>query len=389
VRWKRKKLHMKLRYKVVIIQRFLAQYRKAFYELLTGRLAQTNVEIVLLHGFPSKSEADKKDEIEIEWAHQIKNKCIKIGLRDLYWQTCLKHIRDADLIIVEQASKLLLNYVLFMGQIFGIKKLCFWGHGKNFQENNISCIGERVKHFMSRHVHWWFAYNDLSAGIVRLLGYPEDRITSVQNSIDTHYLYKVHQNISQSQLRQVKQKLGIKGYNVCLYVGGMYPGKRLDFLINACLHIKDAEPDFEMIFIGGGPDEERVKVAAKKFEWVYYLGPKFNEEKVPYFLISKLFLMPYLVGLAILDTFALETPMITIDATCHGPEIDYVVDGVNGSIVKKTDDPSLYAAQVSYLLKNDEAREKLVAGCRASREKYTIEEMVKRFAGGVMNALAS
>ena len=106
-----------------------------------------------------------------------------------------------------------------------------------------------------------------------------------------------------------------------------------------------------------------------------------------YFLISKFFLMPYMVGLALLDTFALETPMITIDAPCHGPEIDYVVDGVNGAIVRKTDDPSLYAAQVSYLLKNDEVREKLVAGCRASREKYTIEEMVKRFAQGVVRAI--
>jgi len=377
---------MKSKYEIAIIEMSLRHYRKTFFEFLRKQLSIANIELVLIHGFNSKSEAKKKDDVEIAWARQVKNKYIRINSRELYWQPCLKLLRRADLIIVDQSSKLLLNYVLFMSQIFGIKRLCFWGHGKNFQEHNASRIGESAKRFMSRHVHWWFAYNDLSAGIVRSLGFPDSRITSVQNSIDTHQLYKAYQNITQSRLRQIKQKLGIRGHNVCLYVGGMYPEKRLDFLIKACGHIKNAVPDFEMIFIGAGPDDDRIKTAAKKIEWIHYPGPKFNEEKVPYFMISKLFLMPCFVGLAVLETFALETPMVTIDSPSHGPEIDYLVDGINSVIVKNTDDPSLYAAKVSYLLKNDEALKMLTAGCRAAREKYTIEEMVERFTEGVIKA---
>ncbi len=378
---------MKLQYEIVIIELYLRHYRKPFFELLRKKLSLSNVELVLIHGFPLKSEAKKKDEVEIAWARQIQNKCIKIDSRELYWQPCLKLLRRTDLLIVDQASKLLLNYVLFISQIFGIKKLCFWGHGKNFQEHNASCIGERVKRFMSRNVHWWFAYNDLSAGIIRSLGYPEDKITSVQNSIDTRHLIETHQNISQLQLKEVKRKLGIKGDNVCLYAGGMYPEKRLDFLINACMHIKNAVPDFEMIFIGAGPDDTKVKDATVKKDWIHYMGPKFDEEKVPYFMLAKLFLMPGLVGLPVVDAFALETPLITTKIPYHSPEIDYLVDGFNGMIVHETDDPSVYAAMVSCLLKNNEAREKLIAGCRIAREKYTIEKMVKRFAQGVIRAL--
>jgi exopolysaccharide biosynthesis WecB/TagA/CpsF family protein len=44
---------------------------------------------------------------------------------------------------------------------------------------------EKWKQIWLTKVDWWFAYNDLSAGIVRSLGYPEERITSVQNAIDT------------------------------------------------------------------------------------------------------------------------------------------------------------------------------------------------------------
>jgi len=378
---------MKPQYKVVIIQRVLSHYRRSFYELLRERLVDADIELVLIHGSPSKDEARKKDGAEITWAHHINNKCIKIGPHKLYWQPCLRHIRGVDLIIVEQASRLILNYVLFACQIVGIKRLCFWGHGKNFQEHNASVVGEGIKCFMSHHVHWWFAYNDLSAGVIRSLGYLENRITSVQNAIDTHHLATARQNVTQVQLRHIKAKSGIKGDNVCIYTGGMYPEKRLDFLLEACVQIKKDVSDFEIIFIGAGPEDSKVKEAAEKHEWVHYVGPKFDEERVPYFMLSRLFLMPGLVGLSILDAFALETPLITTNVSYHSPEIDYLIDGVNGVIVRETTDPSVYAAQVSRLLKDDKAREKLIAGCRAAREKYTIEEMVERFTYGVIKAL--
>ena len=380
---------MKLKFEVVIIEMSLKHYRKPFFELLRKKLSKANVELVLIHGFPSKNEAKKNDEVKIAWARQIKNKCIRIDSRELYWQPCLRLLQRADLIIVDQASKLILNYVLFLSQILGIKKLCFWGHGKNLQEHNASRIGERFKRFMSRHVHWWFAYNDLSAGIIRSLGYPEEKITSVQNSIDTCHLVEIHQKITQLQLKEFKRKIGIKGDNVCLYAGGMYPEKRLDFLINASVHIKNAVPDFEIIFIGAGPDDILVKDAAAKEIWIHYVGPKFDEEKVPYFMLAKLFLMPGLVGLALLDSFAMETPLITTNIPYHSPEIGYLLDGINGIIVQEPNDPVVYADKVSYLLKNNEAREKLISGCRITREKYTIEEMVERFAQGVVKALHS
>ena len=378
---------MKLQHKVVIIQRVLTQFRRPFHELLRERLAGAGIELVLIHGSPSKSEARKKDGVKITWAHHIKNRSIKIGPYELHWQPCLQHIRGANLVIVEQASKLILNYVLFICQIIGLKKVCFWGHGRNFQVNNASSIGEGIKRFMSRHVHWWFAYNDLSAGVVRSLGYPVERITSVQNAIDSRQLVTARQNVTQAQLRHIKAELGIKGNNICIYTGGMYPEKRLGFLLEACVQIKKNISNFEMIFIGAGPEDSKVKEAAVKYEWVHYPGPKFDEEKIPYFMISKLFLMHSLVGLAVLDAFALETPLVTSNVPYHGPEIDYLIDGINGVIVHESDDPSVYAAQVSNLLKNDEAREKLIVGCRAAAGKYTIEEMVERFAEGIVKAL--
>jgi len=376
-----------IKYRIVIIQRYLPQYRKSFFDLLRKRLIHANAELILIYGSPAKNEAMKQDFVKIDWGYRIDNRRIKIGSRELYWQPCLKFLKGADLIIVEQASKLVLNYILFAGQLLGIKKLCFWGHGKDFKKNSSSDIGEGIKRFMSRHVHWWFVYNDLSAEILQSLGYPKSRITSIQNAIDTRRLIQEKQKIAPQQLGRIRRKAGITGSNVCIYSGGIYPEKRPDFLLAACLQIREVVPDFEIIFIGAGPEDNKIKEAAEKFEWIHYPGPKFEEEKVPYFMLCKLFLIPGAVGLAILDAFALETPLITTNIPGHGPEMDYLIDGVNGIIVRESLDPSMYASQVSHLLGNDKARQKLVAGCRAARGKYTLEAMVERFARGVIMAL--
>jgi len=379
---------MPKRYKVAIVQRVLLHYRKRFFEILKEKLIQFDIELIFIYGTPTSDEAEKGDAAEIRWAHKIENHSIRVGRYSLYWQPCLQLLRGADIVIVEQASRFLLNYVLFFKQVMGLNKLCFFGHGKNFQEHNASKMGEWIKNIMSRNVHWWFAYNDLSTAIVRSLGYPAGRITSVQNAIDTHFLIEAQQRISTSKLEQIKQALGISGNNVCLYTGGMYREKRLGFLIEACIKIKSQIPDFEMIFIGAGSESARVKIASEQYRWIHYVGPKFHEDKVPYFMIAKYLLMPGGVGLAILDAFAMETPLVTTDHPGHGPEIDYLIDGVNGVIVGNSTEPMIYAHRVSSLLNDQDSRERLVTGCRAAQEKYTLDEMVERFATGVINALS-
>jgi glycosyltransferase involved in cell wall biosynthesis len=151
--------------------------------------------------------------------------------------------------------------------------------------------------------------------------------------------------------------------------------------------IRQQVPDFEMIFIGGGEDMHLVQQAAAQYPWIHYVGPKFDREKVPYYAVSKVFLMPGLIGLGILDTFAMETPLITTDVPIHSPEIEYLENGVNGVMVSNPENPLTYAKAVVHLLQNEIERQKLVNGCRLARERYTLDNMVERFADGVTLAL--
>ena len=229
---------------------------------------------------------------------------------------------------------------------------------------------------------WWFTYNDASSAVVRDAGFPAGRITNVQNAIDTRQLAAMLQDVTAAEIEELRGSLGIRGENVCVYAGGMYADKRLAFLLSACDVLRGRMPDFEMIFVGGGPEASMVRSAAATRPWLHFVGPRFDRQKVVYFAASKLLLMPGLVGLVVLDAFALETPLVTTRLAYHSPEIEYLENGVNGVVIDPPDDVEIYAEAVAGLLRDEPRRRAFIGGCRAACGRYTIEEMVRRFADG-------
>jgi glycosyltransferase involved in cell wall biosynthesis len=374
--------------RAVIFYKSIPQYRGRFYELLRERLAADGVELVLVYGDPSREDASKADSIDLDWATRRRTLSLRAGDRELLWQGGLTRVRRGDLVIVEQASKLLLNYVLFTLARTGYIRFAFWGHGRSTRLRALTSAGERAKAFMSRRAWWWFAYNERSAGFVLELGYPDDRITRVQNAIDTRELIAAARRCDDARLDQLRAELGLRGDNVCVFVGAMYPDKRLPFLIAACEAARSRLPDFEMIFIGEGPESGIVTAAATEHDWIHQVGPKFNDERVPYMLLAKFVLMPGLVGLGVLDSFALRVPLITTRIPYHSPEIDYLRDGENGLMVFDAPDPDRYARAVVAALLDEPLRERLRQGCEESSGRYTVEEMADNFARGVLDALA-
>ena len=373
--------------KIAIIYQYIPQYRRRFYELLRETLNSRGLEFTVVYGQPDPDEAKKGDAAELQWGQRIRNKYFKIGKWKMCWQPVLPLIRDADLVIVEMANKLLVNYILLLENAFRVKKVAFWGHGKNFQAKKDDRFSEWVKRILSTKIHWWFAYNHLSAGVLHDLGYPSTRITVVQNAIDTIQLKDELERLKPEDLDQLRKEIGLTGEHIGLYVGGMYAEKRLRFLLDSVAYIREQLPDFEMIFIGSGPDADLIQDMIRENSWIHFLGPKFDNEKVPYFALSKLFLMPGLVGLAILDCFALGVPLVTTNYEGHSPEIEYLRAGENGVMVDPSNDPQLYANAIIDLFENESARMKLVEGCRVSSLEFSIEKMVENFANGIDSAL--
>ncbi len=372
--------------KVLILYKFLPQYRVEFFDKLRDALLEEGVELNLVYGKLKNQDAKKNDERDLPWANYRENKIIKLGSTELLWQPSLDIAKTTDLVIVEQANKLLVNYVLILLSKLTPLKFAFWGHGMDMQ-NNPNSLKNRFKYFFLTHSDYWFAYTQGVKNLLVNKGVQPEKITVVDNAIDTATLKSQNEQYPQNELDRLKSDLGIQGENIALYCGGIYSNKRIDFLLEAAQLIKNQVPDFNLLFVGAGADQFKVIKAAKQFDWIHYVGPKFGLDRVPYFKMSKLFLMPGLVGLAILDSFATQTPMVTTEYPFHSPEIEYLKNKENGLMT--SNEVTGYAEEVVELLSNEKALERLKAGCSDSSTLYSTENMVQNFKNGVVKCLAS
>ena len=328
----------------------LVEYRKPFFERVRALLAEHDVAVDVMYEPPREHNLKRGNLTELGWGQLSRPRIIPVGKRELVWQRYTPAVRNADLVIVLQHAQFLLNYWLLLRQSLGRKRVAFWGHGRNLQAARASRLGEAVKRRVSRWAHWWFAYTELSAEIVRSLGYPSARITVVQNSIDTRSLSAAYGAWGPAQLARVKADLGIESDNVGVYSGHLDEEKRIPFLIEAASRVRKVVADFELIVIGGGQDTALAVEAAREHPWIHYVGPLFGPAKAPYFALAKVLMVPGPLGLVVLDSFALETPLVGSTSVDHGPEIDYLEPGVNGLLVDDGSDPAAYAdAVVGYL----------------------------------------
>jgi glycosyltransferase involved in cell wall biosynthesis len=373
---------------VLIAEPYAAQYRHAFYEGLRARLAHYGIGFDLVYGDPTPDDAKKSDAIALDWAIHLPSRYFGFGEHKLTYQPIVRMSSSYDLVIVSQENKLLANAVLLGMNGLGMTRVAFWGHGKSFQ-GSAGFLARTMKRALVPRVHWWFAYNELSAAVVSETGFPDERITRVMNTIDSESLRADLAEITPAEVERQRQKLRLGGRNVCIYVGGMYDKKRLSFLLAACERVRRKVPDFEIVFLGGGVDRPFVDQFAARHPWARACGPTFGRAKAVNLKLAKLFLMPGLVGLAIIDTFAAQVPLVTTCVPYHSPEIDYLISGVNGEMVPSVDNVDDYADTIVSLLFNEDRLATLRSGCRDAATKYSMGSMVDRFADGILGALAS
>lgn len=372
--------------KVTIIQRVVPHYRVPFFEALHQALARSGTEFQLIYGQEYLGTVPCSVTMEHPWAIRIDNRYLSTPFGQLVWQPCLRELQDSDLIVFEQANSLLLNYWLMVRRGLGKHQLAFWGHGRNFQARSEHSLREGLKKWLIKRVDWWFAYTEASAGIVRESGFSPGRITVLQNAIDVKELGVALTGVTQADLISLRSHLGLPNNHVALYCGGMYPNKQLDFLLAACQAIRQKISDFHVIFIGNGPEQGKIDLAAKEHGWIHYVGPKFGQERAVYFKASRALLMPGAVGLAIVDSFVAGTPLFTTDFQSHGPEVSYLEHGMNGVMTSFA--VNHYAEAVAGFFQSEELQNRLREGCQRCAGVYTLEHFVERFASGIVRCLS-
>lgn len=369
------------RRRVVIVQRRLTHYRVPLFELLREQLAAKGIRLDLLVGRPRDSEGTRADSGRIPWATTVPTEYF---LRErLCWQPIYRYLPGIDLAVVTQENALLVNHLLLLAP--RRYKLAFWGHGANLQSGNQDSYEERYKRWTTRHVDWWFAYTKLSVDLVAATGFPRSRITLLNNAVDTAELRQQWESITLDESIALRKSLGFSPGPIGVWVGSLYPEKRLDFLFGTAEAIHCHNHSFQLLIIGDGVERDKVRSWTKMRPWAKWVGARFGREKAAYLSVGQVMLNPGGVGLGVFDAFVCGLPMLTTNCGLHGPEISYLENGVNGIVAPN--DQLAYAAEVLRLLYDPGALKDLRAECLRSAREYTIENMASRFADGITSAM--
>lgn len=131
----------------------------------------------------------------------------------------------------------------------------------------------------------------------------------LKNAIDSQQFIA-----NENKRREVRQELGLENKFVVGHVGRLHPQKNHDFLIDVFAEIKKKKPDAELILVGTGPLEEKVrsKVADKGLtESVQFLGNRKDMDRV--YQAMDIFVFPSLfegLGIVAIEAQAAGVPIV-------------------------------------------------------------------------------
>jgi colanic acid/amylovoran biosynthesis glycosyltransferase len=272
-------------------------------------------------------------------------------------------------------------------------RVCFWAvtllfyspieFAKAIYELTTVCdFAHHCRRFGAEHIHVHFASRSLSLGImlgvltdlpVSCTVHAFDIFTRSANSLrprlskckfiaaisqfNVEYLRKtcgesiadlchvVHCGIDVEKFRNVSHQPE-QGRMVC--IARLERKKGLDVAIEACAKLKERDVDFSFQIIGDGPEKENLEKQIHRFglaKQVLLLGPKANDQLIPFFSQACLFFMPCMrkengdmdgIPVAMMEAMACEVPVVSTRISGI-PEL--VQHNVNGLLIYMEEEP--------------------------------------------------
>ncbi len=368
---------------MLILQPCVPAYRVPFFARLSELGKVNEIDYLIFAGQPEGNDALRADVPQNSDVVTVRSRRIGLGNREFIWYRLPALWRQADLVIAEHTIRNTAVYKWCYAR--RPQRFAFWGHGRTYTKVKTG-LEESLKARLLRRADWYFAYTLGGAQAVGASGFSRDNITIVQNSTDTSLLEKLRGEVTDRDVRAMRDELGLDAGRVAVFIGGLDESKRLDFIVAAAQKIAAAHPDFKVVFFGAGSQQPYIEEQARLKDCVVYGGRADAQMQAVVSKIADFIVMPGRVGLVAVDSFALELPMVTTRWPLHAPEFEYLEDGVNAVVTR--DDIEDYAAAIIGLLEQPEQLQSLKSNCAKSAKEYSIENMARNFHQGVLEALA-
>ena len=197
-------------------------------------------------------------------------------------------------------------------------------------------------------------YVDEAYAVYGSYGVPPDKIFITRNSPDTDALLAVRESLKSADpiLPPCEHRL--------VHVGRLVAWKRVDMLLRAFARVKKRHGDAELLVIGTGPEELKLKDLSAELQIdnaVRFLGGVYDPRLLGgYFMSSTIYVLAGMGGLSINEAMCFGLPIIC--SVGDGTEKKLVRDGINGKYFRDGDEDDL-TDKILYLFAQPEARKEM------------------------------
>jgi glycosyltransferase involved in cell wall biosynthesis len=367
---------------VLIAQPYLPRYRVPLFTHLRDLLAADGVRLDLVVGRSRRAQAARADETILPWA----TRTATVGPLHERLPVRLKllppaRVRRADLVVDELAGGCL-DSLLLAG---GTRRFAAWGHGYGAVRPSTG-VDLAVERWLMRRSAHLFVYTDAGRVAALAAGVEPERITVLQNSVDTRALLAAVRDLPETEVEAFRERHDLGTGPVLAFVGGLDASKRIELLLSCATVLHERRPGLRLLVAGDGVQRPMVERFAAEHPWARHLGRVDDHGKALLARVGAVLLNPGRVGLVALDSFAMRAPLVTTDWPHHAPEVAYLSPAT--SLVVPDDAAALVDA-VHDLLDDAPRLARLRDGCAAAAPHHGIEAMAARFAAGIRIALAA
>lgn len=370
--------------RVVIMQPYVPSYRVPLFTELATRLHKQGHELVIASGEPTGSQADRHDSSSLEGVQErfVRTIAMRIGPIRFRYGCGRSAWRDADVIVVELAAGSLTTYGALMQRR---RPVAVWGHVDAFVQPDAALV-RALRRWQARTSSRVLAYTARGATLARRWGVPANRVTNLQNTVDTTNLSRAIEQRRSIDPQSIRERLGLNGGPVFAMIGGIDNSKRVDLVVAALDLLWRTRPSIQLLVGGRGELEPEFKRSRDRGQ-VVMLGYVEAATKADIARVAVALLNPGRVGLVAVESMAMALPIITTRGTRHGPEFDYLEPGTDCLVCAP--EPAALAEAMISLVDDPEAGDRLSSAVAAKSPAFTLAGMADRYTDAIDSLLQS
>ena len=340
---------------IIIVQRIFPEYRKPIFDAIHER-----IDFALLH---SQNKSGIK-QTSSPYSISIRKWQYGKGDTHLFLNVFGYIKRNKPKVIIHELAVGIMSLPLLMlaRRLFGYKFI-IWGHmynrkiGFNPQKN----LSDKYRLWLQKKADAIITYSIAEKEELINNRISGQKIFPALNTLDTNKYLAIRNDFEKVGKLNIKQKIGFTHQFNLIFIGRLYEDKWPQYAIEVLdLLIRKGDLSVALHFVGSGAMEKVLREYAQTNgleDQVFFHSEIYDEYKTGQLLFaSDIMIMPGCVGLSVNHAFCFDCPVMTFETNdhvpAHGPEIEYIVHGRTGFVIKNKSIEDMAGALYNYL--NDE-----------------------------------